>query len=91
MTGFYWYSITLQNLCNEYVFNYLNILRYIAVASLDSVVYYPFAHSRHPDVNSWEFRTGTSQSPRHNPNKSSSVSGNQWSARITLQRNVHAV
>jgi len=52
---------------------------------LDSVGYYPVANSRQTSVNSWELRTGTSDSPRDDTNKSSRVSGNQWSTRITLQ------
>ena len=36
-------------------------------------------------------RTGTSHSPGDNTNKSSIANGNQWSTRITLQQNVHAL
>jgi len=45
---------------------------------LDSVGYYPAAHSRHLGVNSRVLWTGTSHSPGDNANKS--ASGNQWSA-----------
>ena len=45
---------------------------------LDSVGFYPAAHSRHLGVNSRVLWTGTSNSPGDNTNKS--VSGNQWSA-----------
>jgi len=52
---------------------------------LDSIIYYPDAHSRHLGVNSRVLRTGTFRSSRDNTNNSTSPNAKKQTAEITLK------